>query len=83
MAPDLSVESRIIAVADVYAALSEDRPYRPGLEADQVISIMKSLTPLKLDLDCFKALVSLVSQRRDITFTPPRPTADPQLAYAV
>jgi putative nucleotidyltransferase with HDIG domain len=83
MAPDLSVESRIIAVADVYAALSEDRPYRPGLEADQVISIMKSLTPYKLDLDCFGALVSFASRRRDMTFTPARPTADSQLAYAV
>jgi putative nucleotidyltransferase with HDIG domain len=83
MAPDLSVESRIIAVADVYAALSEDRPYRPGLETDQVLSIMKSLTPYKLDLDCFGALVSLVSQRRNMAFVPPRPTADSQLAYAV
>jgi putative nucleotidyltransferase with HDIG domain len=83
MAPDLSVESRIIAVADVYAALSEDRPYRAGLEVDQVLSIMKSLTPYKLDLDCFGALVSLVSQRRNMAFVPPRPTADSQLAYAV
>jgi putative nucleotidyltransferase with HDIG domain len=83
MAADLSVESRIIAVADVYAALSEDRPYRPGLEADQVISIMKSLTPYKLDQDCVRALVSFASRRRDLTFTPPRPTTDPRLAYAI
>jgi hypothetical protein len=44
---------------------------------------MKSLTPYKLDLDCFGALVSLVSQRRNMAFVPPRPTADSQLAYAV
>ncbi|MDR3590379.1 MAG: HD domain-containing protein [Negativicutes bacterium] len=37
---DLPLGSRIMAVADVFAALTEDRPYRPGLKADQAIEIM-------------------------------------------
>jgi putative nucleotidyltransferase with HDIG domain len=83
MAPDLSVESRIIAVADVYAALSEDRPYRPAMDAYEVIAIMKDLVPHKLDANCFEALVSLVSQRRNATFASSVPMASSQFAYAV
>ncbi|BCV23229.1 HD-GYP domain-containing protein [Gelria sp. Kuro-4] len=30
-APELDLGARIVAVADVFTALSEDRPYRPGL----------------------------------------------------
>jgi putative nucleotidyltransferase with HDIG domain len=82
MAPDLSVESRIIAVADVYAALSEDRPYRPGLNTAQVIAIMEDLIPHKLDVHCFEALISVVSRRRGVAFVPPSLVTDAQLAYA-
>ena len=60
IAPELSLESRIIAVADVYGALSEDRPYRAGLEIEQIIAIMSKLAPRQLDGGCFEALVSLM-----------------------
>jgi len=40
---DISVASRIIAVADVFVALQEDRPYREGMEKTKVISILESL----------------------------------------
>jgi HD-GYP domain-containing protein (c-di-GMP phosphodiesterase class II) len=53
----LSLESRIIAVADVYGALSEDRPYRGGLPLEQIVAIMKKHLPHKLDPDCFEALI--------------------------
>jgi len=60
LAPELSLESRIIAVADVYGALSEDRPYRAGLELEQIIAIMSKLVPRQLDGACFEVLVSLM-----------------------
>jgi putative nucleotidyltransferase with HDIG domain len=53
----LSLESRIIAVADVYGALSEDRPYRSGLGLEQIVGIMKKDLPHRLDADCFEALI--------------------------
>ena len=62
---DLSIESRIVAVADVYAALSEDRPYRARIELDETLSIMSKLIPVQLDADCFEALVSVVTSGRD------------------
>jgi putative nucleotidyltransferase with HDIG domain len=71
MAPDLSLESRIIAVADVYAALSEDRPYRAALGLDEIISIMTKLVPDKLDADCFDALVRTICSGRTMQASMP------------
>jgi putative nucleotidyltransferase with HDIG domain len=82
-ARDLSLESRIIAVADVFGALSEDRPYRPGIKVEETISIMTRFAPHQLDADCFGALVSRVSNRRDTTFEPKVAIPRPSLKYAL
>lgn len=68
VAQDLSLESRIIAVADIYGALSEDRPYRKMMGIDEVTSIMATMTPTKLDPECFEALNSFLST--NATHTP-------------
>jgi putative nucleotidyltransferase with HDIG domain len=72
MAADLSLEARIVAVADVYGALSEDRPYRAGLRHDEILPIMRSLAPRKLDGECVNALISLIGIERDVLFEPTR-----------
>ncbi len=58
-ASDLSLEARVIAVADVYGALTEDRPYRNGFSAREALKIMERDVPGKLDGDCFEALASV------------------------
>ncbi len=58
----LSVESRIIALADCYAAMAEDRPYRAGLETDRILQNLAEDIPHKLDATCFDAL-SAVAKR--------------------
>jgi putative nucleotidyltransferase with HDIG domain len=70
MAPDLSVESRIVAVADVYGALSEDRPYREHLEQREIVSILTKLAPQKLDSDCVDALCELLSEQQFVAPSP-------------
>jgi putative nucleotidyltransferase with HDIG domain len=40
-ARDLSTEARIIAVADVFQALVQDRPYRKGMSLEQVLKILE------------------------------------------
>jgi HD-GYP domain-containing protein (c-di-GMP phosphodiesterase class II) len=80
-ASDLSIESRMIAVADVYAALSEDRPYRAGIELDETLSIMSKLIPTQLDESCFEALVSVVSGQREVVSVPPVLVAGSPLGY--
>lgn len=37
---EMDIQSRIVAVADVFTALREDRPYRDGLHWSQISSIM-------------------------------------------
>ncbi len=55
-ATQLSLESRLLAVADVYGALSEDRPYREELDPLEIARILKAQVPKKLDRECFDAL---------------------------
>jgi HD-GYP domain-containing protein (c-di-GMP phosphodiesterase class II) len=37
----LSIGARIMAVSDIFTALAEDRPYRPGLDKNHIIKILK------------------------------------------
>ncbi len=56
---ELSIEARIIAVADVFQALVQDRPYRKGMTLEQVVEILDQfMNSGKLDGDvvhCAKA----------------------------
>jgi len=52
----LSTEARIIAVADIFDALSAKRPYRDSLPLEKVFSIMSKDVPHALDGDCVRAL---------------------------
>ena len=37
----LSLPARIVAVADVFTAITEDRPYRVGMDPDQALSVLR------------------------------------------
>lgn len=39
----LELGSRIMAVADVFTALTEDRPYRPGMTREQALSVLRDM----------------------------------------
>jgi putative nucleotidyltransferase with HDIG domain len=82
-ARDLSIESRIIAVADVFGALTEDRPYRAGISLEDSLAIMTKYAPHQLDGDCFDALVSRVATERNAMLTPPVHIPPPLLEYAL
>jgi putative nucleotidyltransferase with HDIG domain len=55
-AEDMTIPARVIAVADVYQALSEKRPYRESLPAEVVFEIMDRDIPARLDGECLSAL---------------------------
>ena len=42
-AESIPLGSRIMAVADVFTAVSEDRPYRKGMRREQVIELLRSM----------------------------------------
>ncbi len=52
----LSLESRILAVADVFDALSAGRPYRNGMSREKVLTIIRKCSPHVLDAMCLEAL---------------------------
>ncbi|EQD75007.1 metal dependent phosphohydrolase [mine drainage metagenome] len=48
----LSLEARIVAVADVFQALAQKRPYRDPLSPDEIMKILKEqVDDEKLDRD--------------------------------
>jgi putative nucleotidyltransferase with HDIG domain len=52
---DLDLDQRILAVADVYDALSAERPYRRALSTDEVFAILDKDSGIALDRDCVDA----------------------------
>lgn len=53
---DLSMPMRVLAVADVYEALTAERPYRPARSTPEALQIMRDDVPHRLDQDAFGAL---------------------------
>jgi HD-GYP domain-containing protein (c-di-GMP phosphodiesterase class II) len=41
---ELPLGSRVVAVADVFTAITEDRPYRKGMDADQAKAVLRSMS---------------------------------------
>jgi HD-GYP domain-containing protein (c-di-GMP phosphodiesterase class II) len=59
-ARDLDRPARILAVADVYEALTADRPYRPGLPPFTVLTILRRESPPLHDPAVIEALASVI-----------------------
>lgn len=57
-ADQLPVAARVIAVADVFEALSARRPYREALPTERVLALMREDSPRALDPACLEALSS-------------------------
>jgi HD-GYP domain-containing protein (c-di-GMP phosphodiesterase class II) len=54
---DIPIEARIIAVADIFQVLIQDRPYRNGLEMEEAFSIIEDMSKNgKLDADVVQKL---------------------------
>jgi putative nucleotidyltransferase with HDIG domain len=53
---EISLESRILAVADIFDALTADRPYRAAMPVAKALSIMTEDAGIALDANCFEAL---------------------------
>lgn len=56
------LEARIIAVADVWDALTSDRIYRTAMSPAEATSILLAERGARLDADCVDALLSIVAQ---------------------
>ena len=56
-AEQLSLEMRILAVADIFDALAAKRPYRDAMPLDKVFEIMQKDAPRAIDAQCLDALM--------------------------
>jgi HD-GYP domain-containing protein (c-di-GMP phosphodiesterase class II) len=54
---DIPLEARIVAVADVFDALTSRRPYKEAWSTDDALAYLKLVAGEKLDGDCVQVLV--------------------------
>ena len=59
-APELDSPSRVLAVADIYEALTADRPYRAGMTVERALSILRSEAPARVCGEAVDALAACV-----------------------
>lgn len=59
----LPLPARIMAVADVFTALTEDRPYRKGMQIDDTLTVMRDMAGRSaLDADVVRLLADDVAR---------------------
>ena len=59
----IALETRIITTADVFDAISADRPYRAAVPVPQTLAMMRELVGSAIDPLCFEALEQIVGVR--------------------
>ncbi len=62
-AEQLGRRARVLAVADVFDALTQDRHYRSGMSLNQAFGIIDQQVPHALDADCVAALKRFMNYR--------------------
>ena len=55
---DIPIEARIVAVADIFDALTTKRPYKEAWSNDDAYAMLQKLAKDKLDKDCVQALMN-------------------------
>lgn len=53
---EIATETRIVSVADVFDALTADRPYRAAMPLEKALGIMRAEVDTAFDPECFAAL---------------------------
>ncbi|MEO8779848.1 MAG: HD domain-containing phosphohydrolase [Rhodanobacter sp.] len=59
-AAEIPLETRIITVADIFDAISSERPYHAATPVEQTLAIMRTLVGTALDPECFEALEAVM-----------------------
>src|SRR5512139_3560394 len=63
---EIPLEARIIAVADIFDALTSDRPYKRAWSNQQAVAKLIELAGTQLDTDCVAALLDNMSEVEEI-----------------
>jgi putative two-component system response regulator len=71
--PSIPIEGRIVAIADVFDALTSERPYKPAFETDHAVSLMRDERGRHFDpeyLDLFLSVIDEVVGGVEVVDTP-------------
>ena len=63
----IDLDTRIVTTADIFDALTADRPYRKAMPASQAFAIMRADLGTAIDPDCFRALERGFAQMEQVT----------------
>lgn len=63
---EIPIEARIVAVADVFDALTSERPYKEAWANEKAIATLQKLAGETLDRDCVNALIENIDQIEQI-----------------
>ena len=66
MGDSIPIEARIVAVADIFDALTSRRPYKPAWSNDDAFVLLRQLAGTKLDPHCVNALIDNRSKLEEI-----------------
>ncbi len=58
----IPLEARIVAVADIFDALTSTRPYKHRWSNEDAIDLLKELAGVRLDEDCVNTLIGLLDK---------------------
>jgi putative nucleotidyltransferase with HDIG domain len=61
----ISLDARILAVADCFDALASDRPYRAGVSRERVIGMIKEGSGRQFDPKVVEAFLRLMKQKEE------------------
>jgi putative nucleotidyltransferase with HDIG domain len=78
---NIALSARITCIADVYDALTTDRPYRAGFTREQALAMMAADSGKMFDPDLF-ARFERVIRTMDRLYVIPSPAASPTVAIA-
>lgn len=66
LAPDIDIDTRIVTTADIFDALTAERPYRPAMPVSKAFEIMKNDLGTAIDPMCFDALRRAVARLGEV-----------------
>jgi putative two-component system response regulator len=61
---DIPIEARIVATADIFDALSSDRPYRRAFPIEKTLAILEGMRGKELDPVILDIFFSIINQKR-------------------